>query len=80
VHRESSAWRGVFSSAGAGVKTNLLFFARGGPTERVWYYDLKAVNPNAKSDEDTPTPEELLEIIEARARRSRLRLQLREDR
>lgn len=34
---------GVFSSAGAGVKTNLLFFTRGGPTERVWYYDLSDV-------------------------------------
>ncbi|MBF8290848.1 MAG: methylase [Chloroflexi bacterium] len=106
---------GVFSSAGAGVKTNLLFFTKGGPTERVWYYDLsdikvtkkqpltierfeefftllpsrgdsdhswtvtreaiearnfdlKAVNPNAKSTEDTRTPEELLDIIEAQGR------------
>ena len=106
---------GVFSSAGAGVKTNLLFFTRGGPTERVWYYDLsdikvgkktpltadrfdeffrllperadsehswtvtrdeierrgydlKAVNPNAKSTADTRTPEELLEIIESKGR------------
>ncbi len=106
---------GVFSSAGAGVKTNLLFFTKGGPTERVWYYDLsdikvtkkqpltvdrfesffellpsradserswtlsrdeiearnfdlKAVNPNAKSTEDTRTPEELLDIIEAKGR------------
>ncbi|MBA2719955.1 MAG: N-6 DNA methylase [Chloroflexi bacterium] len=106
---------GVFSSAGAGVKTNLLFFTKGGPTERVWYYDLsdikvtkkqpltvdrfeeffsllpmrtdsehswtvtrdeiearrfdlKAVNPNAKSTEDTRTPEELLDIIETKGR------------
>ena len=106
---------GVFSSAGAGVKTNLLFFTRGGPTQRVWYYDLsdikvgkktpltadrfdeffrllperadsehswtvtrdeierrgydlKAVNPNAKSTADTRTPEELLEIIESKGR------------
>jgi len=106
---------GVFSSAGAGVKTNLLFFTKGGPTESVWYYDLsnvkvtkrmpltldrfgeffgllasradsghswtlsreeiearnfdlKAVNPNAKSNEDTRTPEELLDIIEAKGR------------
>jgi type I restriction enzyme M protein len=106
---------GVFSSAGAGVKTNLLFFTKGGPTEQVWYYDLsdikvtkkqpltldrfegffdllpsrgdsdhswtlsrteietrkfdlKAVNPNAKSIEDMRTPEELLDIIEARGR------------
>jgi type I restriction enzyme M protein len=104
---------GVFSSAGAGVKTNLLFFTKGGPTERIWYYDLsdvkvtkkqpltldrfdeffslkdargdsdhswtvtreeiearnfdlKAVNPNAKADIDTRSPEELLAEIEAR--------------
>jgi type I restriction enzyme M protein len=106
---------GAFVNAGAGVKTNLLFFTRGGPTEKVWYYDLsdikvgkkspltiahfeeffrllpghadsdhswtvtraeidargfdlKAVNPHAKSVEDTRTPEELLDIIEGRGR------------
>jgi type I restriction enzyme M protein len=100
---------------GAGVKTNLLFFTKSGPTEKVWYYDLsdikvtkkqpltvdrfdeffsllptradsdhswmvsrdeiearrfdlKAVNPNAKSTEDTRTPEELLDIIDAKGR------------
>jgi type I restriction enzyme M protein len=106
---------GVFTSAGAGVKTNLLFFTRGGPTEKIWYYDLsdikvgkktpltlerfneffrllpdradserswtisraeinaknydlKAVNPNRKSDADTRTPEELLDLIENKGR------------
>ena len=106
---------GVFTAAGAGVKTNLLFFTKGNPTERVWYYDLsdikvgkrtpftvdkfedffrllpargdserswtvtrqeieeknydlKAVNPNAKSTEDTRTPEELLDLIEAKGK------------
>jgi type I restriction enzyme M protein len=106
---------GVFTAAGAGVKTNLLFFTKGRPTERIWYYDLsdvkvgkktpftldkftdlfrllperadserswtltraeiearnydlKAVNPHAKSDEDTRTPEELLDLIEAKGR------------
>ena len=34
---------GVFTQAGAGVKTNLLFFTKGKPTERVWYYDLSDV-------------------------------------
>lgn len=104
---------GAFVNAGAGVKTNLLFFTKGQPTERVWYYDLsgvkvgkkspltlghfgeflrllptraesalswwveraaldaknldlKAVNPNAKNDQDNRTPEELLDIIEAK--------------
>ncbi|MGH2484696.1 MAG: HsdM family class I SAM-dependent methyltransferase, partial [Ktedonobacterales bacterium] len=106
---------GVFTAAGAGVKTNLLFFTKGQPTERVWYYDLsdikvgkkspltlahfeeffrllperaesehswtvtreqietkgfdlKAVNPNARREQDTRTPEELLDLIEEKGR------------
>jgi type I restriction enzyme M protein len=106
---------GVFTAAGAGVKTNLIFFTKGKPTQKTWYfdlsdvkvgktrpftldkfdeffqlwpkradrvrswtvarkqieeknYDLKAVNPNAKSDEDTRTPEQLLDVIEAKGR------------
>ncbi|HJW76316.1 MAG TPA: N-6 DNA methylase [Thermoleophilia bacterium] len=114
---------GVFSQAGAGVKTNLLFFNKGRPTERVWYYDLsdlkvgkktpftldrmgdffelvgdcraggfverpdserswtvtreeiearnydlKAVNPHRVVEEDTRTPEELLDLIEEQQR------------
>jgi type I restriction enzyme M protein len=110
---------GVFSQAGAGVKTNLLFFNKGRPTERIWYYDvsdlkvgkktpftlarmgdffelvgdsraggtvarpdserswtvtrdeiearnydLKAANPHRIVNEDTRTPEELLDEIE----------------
>ncbi len=49
-----------------------------GDSERSWTvsreqidaknYDLKAVNPNAKSTEDTRTPEELLDLIEAKGR------------
>ncbi len=105
----------VFTAAGAGVKTSLLFFTKGKATERIWYhdlsdikvgkrtpftperfenffrllpdradserswtveraeieaktYDLKAVNPNAKSIADTRTPEELLDLIEAKGR------------
>ena len=106
---------GVFTAAGAGVKTNLLFFTKGKPTEKIWYYDLsdikvgkksplsmdrfddffrllpargdsdrswmvtreeiearnfdlKAVNPNAKAHEDLRTPEELLDLIEAKGK------------
>src|SRR3989338_7692137 len=106
---------GTFVNAGAGVKANLLFFTKGQPTEKIWYYDLsnikvgkktpltadkfaeffrllpergnserswtvtrqeieaknydlKAVNPNAKSNEDTRPPEELLDLIEAKGR------------
>jgi type I restriction enzyme M protein len=31
-------------------------------------YDLKAVNPHAKRDEDIRTPEELLDFIEAKGK------------
>jgi type I restriction enzyme M protein len=106
---------GVFTSAGAGVKTNLVFFTKGKSTESIWYYDLsdlkvakkspitlehfadffkllptradsdrswtvtreaielknfdlKAVNPNKKSEEDTRSPQELLDIIDLKSK------------
>ena len=110
---------GVFTAAGAGVKTNLLFFTKGKTTEKVWYYDLsdiktgktrpfilkhlddfferfskrrteagnserswwldrktiedrnydlKAVNPNRKTEQDTRTPAELLDLIQAKGK------------
>lgn len=40
---------GVFSTAGAGVKTNLLFFTKGKNTERIWYYDLSWVKVGKKT-------------------------------
>jgi type I restriction enzyme M protein len=40
---------GVFSTAGAGVKTNLLFFTKGSKTERIWYYDLSWVRVGKKT-------------------------------
>jgi type I restriction enzyme M protein len=40
---------GVFSSAGAGVKTNLVFFDKGNQTERIWYYDLSDIKVGKKT-------------------------------
>jgi type I restriction enzyme M protein len=40
---------GVFSTAGAGVKTNLLFFTKGKKTTRIWYYDLSWVKVGKKT-------------------------------
>jgi type I restriction enzyme M protein len=40
---------GVFSAAGAGVKTNLVFFTKGTKTQRVWYYDLSQVKVGKKT-------------------------------
>jgi type I restriction enzyme M protein len=39
---------GVFVSAGAASKTNLLFFTKGQSTKRVWYYDLSDVKVTKK--------------------------------
>lgn len=40
---------GVFSTAGAGVKTNLLFFTKGSRTEHIWYYDMSWVKVGKKT-------------------------------
>ncbi|MFH2067561.1 MAG: N-6 DNA methylase [Pseudomonadota bacterium] len=40
---------GVFTTAGAGVKTNLLFFTKGRTTKKIWYYDLAHVKMGKKS-------------------------------
>ncbi len=40
---------GVFSTAGAGVKTNLLFFTKGKKTKKIWYYDLSHVKVGKKT-------------------------------
>ena len=31
---------GVFTTAGSGVKTNILFFRKGKPTKKIWYYEV----------------------------------------
>lgn len=52
---ECSVWAiismpgGVFSTAGAGVKTNLVFFTKGMKTEKIWYYDLSHVKVGKKT-------------------------------
>ncbi len=40
---------GAFTQAGAGVKTNLLFFRKGKPTEKIWYYDLSDIKIGKKT-------------------------------
>jgi type I restriction enzyme M protein len=49
VHCIVSLPGGVFTSAGAGVKTNLVFFTKGPQTERIWYYDLSDVKTGKKT-------------------------------
>src|SRR5207247_2235330 len=40
---------GVFTAAGAGVKTNLLFFTKGQRTRKIWYCDLSDVKVRKKT-------------------------------
>jgi len=40
---------GVFTAAGAGVKTNLVFFTKGEQTEKIWYFDLSDVKTGKKT-------------------------------
>jgi tetratricopeptide (TPR) repeat protein len=53
---------GVFSSAGAGVKTNLVFFTKGRPTEKIWYFDLSDLKVGKK----TPLTQETLHQVQER--------------
>jgi type I restriction enzyme M protein len=58
---------GAFVNAGAGVKTNLLFFTRGKPTERIWYYDLSDTKVGKKSPLTLAHFEEFLRLLPERA-------------
>ncbi len=58
---------GVFTAAGAGVKTNLLFFTRGKPTEKIWYYDLSERKVGKKNPLLLDDFKELFALLPARA-------------
>lgn len=54
---------GAFTCAGAGVKTNLLFFERKGATERIWYFDLSDLKIGKKNPLTLARMEDLLEAV-----------------
>lgn len=58
---------GVFTAAGAGVKTDLLFFTKGRPTRKIWYYDLTDVKVRKKSPLMLKHFEDLLRLLPTRA-------------
>ena len=58
---------GAFSGAGAGVKTNVLFFERGEPTETIWYYDLSDVKVGKKTPLTLEHFKEFLTLLPKRA-------------
>lgn len=57
---------GAFTGAGAGVKTNLLFFTRGRKTERIWYYDLSHIKVGKKSPLTLNHFAEFFELLQLR--------------
>ena len=58
---------GVFTAAGAGVKTNLLFFTKGRPTQRIWYYDLTDIKVRKKTPLTLKHFEDFMRLVPRRA-------------
>jgi type I restriction enzyme M protein len=58
---------GVFTSAGAGVKTNLVFFTKGNETKKIWYYDLSDIKVGKKTPLTLKHFEEFFQLLPKRA-------------
>lgn len=54
-------------AAGAGVKTNLLFFIKGGPSDTVWYYDLSDIKVGKRTPFTIERFREFFELMPTRA-------------
>ena len=55
------------SAAGAGVKTNLLFFTKGRPTRKIWYYDLSELKIRKKTPMTLKHFEDFLRLLPTRS-------------
>lgn len=62
---------GAFSGAGAGVKTNLLFFTKGRPTEKIWYYDLSDLKVGKRTPFTLDRFEDLFKLLPERGESER---------
>lgn len=62
---------GAFANAGAGVKTDLLFFTKGKRTESVWYYDLSDVKVGKKSPLTLQRFQHFFELLPSRGESER---------
>ena len=58
---------GVFTAAGAGVKTDLLFFTKGKPTTSIWYYDMSDIKIGKKSPLTLKHFEDFFKLLPTRA-------------
>ena len=56
----------VFLNAGAASKTNLLFFMKGEPTKKIWYYDLSDLNITKKQPLTLQHLEEFFKLLPER--------------
>jgi type I restriction enzyme M protein len=58
---------GVFTSVGPSVKSHLVFFERGRPTESIWYYDLSDVKTGKKAGLTLEHFDEFFRLLPERA-------------
>jgi len=58
---------GVFTAAGAGVKTNILLFEKGKRTESVWYYDLSDIKVGKRTPFTVDRFDEFFRLLPDRA-------------
>jgi len=58
---------GVFTATGAGVKTNVLFFTKGKPSGKIWYFDLSDVKVAKKTPFTRQQLAEFFELLPIRA-------------
>ena len=62
---------GTFLGAGGGVKTNLVFFTRGKPTETIWYYDLSDVKVTKRNPLTLAAFDEFFRLLPERGESNR---------
>jgi type I restriction enzyme M protein len=62
---------GVFTATGAGVKTSVLFFTKGRPTEKIWYFDLSDVKVAKKTPFTREQLNQFFELLPSRAESDR---------
>lgn len=62
---------GVFTQAGAGVKTNLVFFNKGPQTQSIWYYDLSDLKVTKRKPLSSAHFDEFFELLPTRAESER---------
>jgi type I restriction enzyme M protein len=70
--RECNLWcivslpAGTFVAAGGGVKANILFFKKGEPTEKIWYYDLSNIKVGKRAPLTQADFEDFFRLVSTR--------------